>query len=250
MPWALPESDDARLALAKSYPFATPGSSYLFRDGEARPLAAGVAEAALFAGRAPVIGHGSNRSPGQLCRKFGQDAEIPVSRAWLADSDVVYSAHVTQYGSIAANLQHTPGATAEVYVNWLSEAQLARMHATELGGENYYYGRLAGIALALEAGPVAGLSEAFVYLSTRGCLPDGAGPFGLAAVETQGRPHEALRQEDAIALVRDRHRPGWELDAHILETITNAQGRKALIAEMQQNAIPADAPHFEILKRP
>ena len=250
MPWALPESDDARLAPAKSYPFATPGSSYLFRNGEARPLAAGTAQAALFAGRAPVLGHGSNRSPDQLRRKFGESAEIPVSRAWLADYDVVYSAHITQYGSIAANLQHTPGAKAEVYVNWLSEAQLARMHATELGGENYYYGRLAGIALALEAGPVAGLSEAFVYLSTRGCLPDGAGPLGLAAVASLGRPHEALHQAGAIALVRDRHRPGRELDAHILETITNAHGRTALIAEMRQNAVPTAAPHFEVLKRP
>ncbi len=250
MPWALPESDDARLALAKSYPFATPGRSYLFRDGEARPLAPGVAEAGLFAGRTPVIGHGSNRAPDQLRRKFGEDAEIPVSRAWLADYDVVYSAHVTQYGSIAANLRHTPGVQAEVYVNWLSEAQLARMHATELAGENYDYGRLAGIALALEAGPRAGLSEAFVYLSTRGCLPGGAGPLGLAAVASLGRPHEALHQAGAIALVRDRHRPGRDLDAHILETITNAQGRTALIAEMQQNAIPTAAPHFEILKRP
>ena len=250
MPWALPESDDARLAFAKSYPFATPGRSYLFRDGAARPLEAGVAEAALFAGRAPVIGHGSNRSPDQVRRKFGEDAEIPVSRAWLADYDVVYSAHVTQYGAIAANLHRAPGVTAEVYVNWLSEAQLARMHATELAGENYDYGRLAGIALALEAGPRAGLSEAFVYLSTRGCLRGGAWPLGLAAVAAQGRPHDALHQEAAIALVRDRHRPGRDLDAHILETITNAQGRTALIAEMQQNAIPADAPHFEILKRP
>jgi hypothetical protein len=250
LPWKLPEADAERLALAKSYPFPVPGASYLFRAGRAEPLAAGTDEAALFADRTPVIGHGSNRSPEQLRRKFGDEAEIPVSRAWLGDYDVVYSAHVTQYGSIAANLQHTPGARAEVYVNWLGEAQLKRMHGTELGGENYYYGRLNDVSLALETGPVALLTQAFVYLSTRGCLPDGSGPLGLAAVASQGRPHEALHQEAAIALVRDRHRPGRELDAHILETITNAQGRKALVAEMEEGAVPSKAPHFEILKRP
>ncbi len=120
MSWSLPERDEERLALAKSYPFPTPGGSYLFRAGAARPLAPGSAQAALFADRRPVIGHGSNPSPEQLPRKFGERAEIPVSRAWLSDYDVVYSAHVTHYGSIAANLQHTPGARAEVYVNWLT----------------------------------------------------------------------------------------------------------------------------------
>ena len=87
------------------------------RLARAGPLAPGSAQAALFADRLPVIGHGSNRSPEQLRRKFGARAEIPVSRAWLSDYDVVYSAHVTQYGSIAANLQHTPGARAEVYAD-------------------------------------------------------------------------------------------------------------------------------------
>ncbi len=250
MSWPLPESPAERLALAKSYPFPTPGCSYLFRDGVARPLASGTSQAALFAERQPVIGHGSNRSPEQLLRKFGAGAEIPVSRAWLRDYDVVYSAHVTQYGSIAANLLHTPGAAAEVYVTWLDQDQLARMHETEMGGENYYYGRLNGVSLRLEAGPVAALRGAQVYLSTRGCLAQDARPLGLAAVASEGRPHGALDQEGALELVRGRYRPERELDPHILETIRDPKGRKALVAEMAAQALPAEAPHFEILKAP
>ena len=250
MSWTLPESPAARLALAKSYPFPAPGRSYLFRDGVARPLESGTAQAALFAARQPVIGHGSNRSPEQLRRKFGARVEIPVSRAWLRDYDVVYSAHVTQYGSIAANLQHTPGAVAEVYVTWLAEDQLGRMHETELGGENYYYGRLSGVSLGLEAGPVAALADAKVYLSTRGCLARDGAPLGLAAVASKGRPHANLDQEGALELVRARHRPERELDPHILETIRDPAGRKALVAEMKADALPAEAPHFEILKGP
>ncbi len=246
--WPLPESDHARLALAKSYPFPVPGRSYLFRDGAARPLESGTSQAARFAGRRPVIGHGSNRSPEQLHRKFGARAEIPVSRAWLQDYDVVYSAHITQYGSIAANLQHTPSAVAEVYVTWLAEDQLGRMHETELGGENYFYGRLRGVSLALEAGPVAELNDAGVYLSIRGCLARDGGALGLAAVASEARPHGALHQEQAIDLVRVRHRPARALDPHILETIRDPAGRKALIAEMETQALPAEAPHFETLK--
>ena len=112
-----------------------------------------------------MIAHGSNRSPEQLQRKFADlpvaETSIPVTRAWLADHDVVYSAHVTQYGAIAANLRSTPGTTVEIYVTWLSEPQLNRMHETELGGENYAYGRLSGIDLKIEAGPAALLDEAY-----------------------------------------------------------------------------------------
>ncbi len=250
MSWSLPENDAARLALAKSYPFPVPGRSYLFRDGVARPLESGTSRAALFAERQPVIGHGSNRSPEQLRRKFGARVEIPVSHAWLRDYDVVYSAHVTRYGSIAANLQHTPGAVAEVYVTWLTGDQLGRMHETELGGENYYYGRLGGVSLGLEAGPVAALAEVNVYLSTRGCLARDGAPLGLAAVASTGRPHADLDQVGALDLVRRRHRPERELDPHILETIRDPEDRKALVAEMEARALPAEAPHFESLKGP
>ena len=87
MPWPLPDTDLDLLALAKAYPFADPGKSYHFRGGAARPLEAAGPE--VFAGRTPVIAHGSNRSPDQLRRKYGAAAEIPVSRGWLAEHDVV-----------------------------------------------------------------------------------------------------------------------------------------------------------------
>lgn len=242
MPWPLPSSDAEILALAKAYPFAVPEESYVFRDGAAAPLGAAAPEA--FAGRTAVLAHGSNRSPDQLRRKFGREAEIPVTRAWLADYDVVYSAHVTQYGSIAADLRHAPGVSACVYVTWLSEAQLARMHETELGGENYRYGVLERIELRLEAGPAGGLREAQVYLSSRGCLAAEGRPQGLAAVEANGRPHGELPQDGALEAVRARHRTGETLDRFILANVRDPARRKGLIAEMRAHALPSAAPHF------
>jgi len=240
------------LALAKGYPYDHPGSSYLYRDGSATPLSA--ADAMRFAGRTPVIAHGSNRSPDQLKRKFdylaGGDSEIPVTRAWLQDHDVVYSAHITRYGAIAANLQHAPGVRVELFVTWLNEVQLAQMHATELGSETYVYGRLTGIVLDLEHGPSPRLNEASVYLSKRGCLTDdeAAGApraIGLSAIRAEGRPYRALPQGEVLAFVQVRYGRVGHLDDHILETVRDHQRRGELVAAMTAAAVPPMAPHFE-----
>lgn len=241
MPWKLPESDVDLLALAKSYPYPAPESSYLFADGEAGPI-----ERADFEGRVPVLAHGSNRSPVQLKRKFGSAAEIPVSLGWLADYDVVYSAHITQYGAVASTLQHRPGTRVRLAINWLDEAQLARMHETE-GPSNYAFGRLAGIDLSLEHGPVVERREALVYLGRNGCLDLDDGPVGLAAVAAEGRGHHARHQEEALDLVRARHRPEMGLEDMILEAVRDSSRRLALTGEMKARAVPVAAPHFEEL---
>jgi hypothetical protein len=241
VPWKLPESDVDLLALAKSYPYPAPDSSYLFADGEAGPI-----ERAEFEGRVPVLAHGSNRSPVQLKRKFGSAAEIPVSLGWLADYDVVYSAHITQYGAVASTLQHRPGTRVRLAVNWLDEAQLARMHETE-GPSNYGFGRLVGIDLSLEHGPVVERREALVYLGRNGCLDLDDGPVGLAAVTAEGRGHHAHHQEEALALVRARHRPEMGLEDMILEAVRDSSRRLALTSEMKARAVPVAAPHFEEL---
>jgi len=252
LPWELPTTDPELLALAKGYPYEHPGSSYLYRDGAASPLSE--ADGARFDGRTPVIAHGSNRSPAQLRRKFdylaGDDSEIPVTRAWLCDHDVVYSAHITRYGAIAANLQHAPGVRVELFVTWLDAVQLERMHATEFGSETYVYGHLTGVVLDLEHGPVPSLNRASVYLSKRGCLTDhhqdhSPQAIGLAAVPAEGRPYRSLAQGEVLAYVQDRFGGDEHLDDHILETVRNNDRRQELVAAMTATAVPPAAPHFE-----
>ncbi len=247
MPWKLPEGDAELLKLATGYPYPAPDGSYLFFGGTARALDKGTGDPALYRDRTPVIGHGSNRAPEQLRRKFGAAARIPVSRAWLEGYDVVYSAHMTRYGAIAANLCHVPGTRVEVWITWLDEAQLSFMHATELGAEIYRFGRLVGVRLALEAGPTEAIEEAGVYLSTCGYLARDGAPLALAAVAAEGRRCAGLHQAEALALVRDRHRPGRSIEAMVLAKIREPALRQALIAEMRAQALPPDAPHFEPL---
>jgi len=249
MPWPLPTGDAALLALAKSYPFETFPESYLLLGGQAVALRSQPAVPDRFAGRVPVIAHGSNRSPAQLARKFGDSAEIPVTRAWLRDYDVVYSAHMSRYGSIAANVQHAPGVVVEIFVTWLDDRQLIRMHETELGGEVYVYGRMAGIELALEAGPAPSLREAFIYLSRRGCLAVDQQPVALAEVPAKRRGRPALTQVDVQSLVCGRHGNGDTPDAVILRAIRDPDFRRGLIAAMGEGAVPTDAPHFTELHR-
>lgn len=247
MPWKLPGSDGELLRLAKGYPYSAPSSSYSFISGEARPLAAGQRDGKLFQDRVPVIAHGSNRAPEQLARKFGKASEIPVSRARLHDYDVVYSAHMSRYGAIAATLQHTPGVAVEVFVTWLTGAQLIRMHETELGAEIYGYGEMRGVRLVLEAGPAEQIAQAGIYLSGHGCLSFGGGPIGLAAVPASGRRYRSLEQVEALALVRARLRPAESLDAMILSAIRQPDFRRSLIGEMRAQAVPPEAPHFQPL---
>ncbi len=246
MPWPLPESDDELLRLAKGYPFHAPGRSYFYTSEAVMPLE--TSDGRDFEGRVPVIAHGSNRSPQQLERKFGtwpvEASRIPVTRAWLANYDVVYSAHVTRYGSVAANLQHAPGARVELYVTWLDETQVERMHATELGSETYHYGRLTAVELSVEGHPDGILDWAMVYLSRRGCLAQEGRPVALAASDGEGR-HPTMAQEEALAFVRDRFRPGRGLDEHILETIREPVKRQALIEEMTIQAVAPRVPNFE-----
>ena len=239
MPWALPRDERELLTLAKSYPYDAPEGSFLFREGAVESI--GLAD---FRGRTAVIGHGSNRAPAQLRRKYGDGAEIPVTAAWLDGYDVVYSAHLTRYGSIASALRPAPGCRVRIFVNWLDGGQLARMHETE-GTGNYRFGRLSRLALALDHGPVQRLEEAWVYMSTRGFLAIDGRPVGLAAVPAGGRATAAIDQVEALEAVRDRHRAEVALDDLILGVIRDPGERKRLTGDLGREAIVEFVPDFE-----
>ena len=216
-----------KLARAKGYPYAWPLGSYLYRDGAAVPLARLEAR-----GLCPVLAVGSNRSPGQLARKFDgwpAGTEIPVTVAWLADHDVVHSAHFASYGAIPARLAEAAGVTVEVAVTWLTEAQLARMHETE-GPSNYRFGPLEGVDLRLEDGQR--LDGAYAYAGLRPPLKADGAPVPLAAVAARGRRWPALTQTAMLLAARDRMAPGVALDDFIWRTISCAATRAVRTARL------------------
>lgn len=247
--WTLPSDPARRLEIAKGYPYDAPANSYLFRDGRAHPLSEATA-GDPFAGRWAVLGHGSNRAPGQLARKFahfaGAASEIPVTYVWLDDYDVVYSAHVTAYGAIASNLTHAPGCRVRVALTWLDGRQLERMHETEGA---YAFGRLAGATIAADAGPDAAQTDIHMYLSDHGCLLDAGAPVGIASVRAHGRPHQAVDQIRVQQMVRDKLAGALvgeaDLDRFILHALADPDTRMHRIRTLAAHAQPSHVPHFE-----
>lgn len=194
---------------AKAYPFPAPDHCFLYDDGGWKRLH----DRVETTGRSPVLAAGSNQSPEQLARKYGgmQDiGAIPAQRGRLHDFDVVYAAHLARYGSVPATFQHSPGTAVTIFILWLTDAQLQRMHETE---GNYTYDHLTDIRIELDAGDA--LTEACAYSSKVGCLAHEGDCIGLAEIAAHDRRFLALRQEEALALVRDRLAPGRDLDLFI-----------------------------------
>jgi len=227
--------DNCPVTHAKAYPFRLPEGSYVLdRDGW-RPIDGDENAPAFPSDRVAVIASGSNASPDRLADKFAGHADLLespvfVERARLDDFDAVYSAHISSYGSIPATLAHVPGAVADVFVTWLTEGQLARMHETEAVGVNYDFAKLGGIHLHCETS--GAFTSAHAYISKRGCLSHRGQPVPLAATNAKGRQGRAMTQAEVLDYARTLIAPRSDIDIFIRQHIecsdTRAQRTKWL----------------------
>ena len=229
---------DARIAHAKSYPFPSPGHSFLYANGRTRKL-----DPASFdrTGRTPVLAAGSNRSPEQIHRKYGDvpgEVVIPAQRARLHDFDVVYAAHLTAYGSVPATFQHSPGTVVDTFVLWLTESQLERMHATE---GNYTYDQLRGLRLELD-GEDGAMSDAYAYCARFGCLNHAGACVGIKEIFAEKRRFPALGQVEALEIVRDRFAPGTPLDAFVRQHLLDRELHRERSTGLGRDALPLAYP--------
>ncbi len=256
------------LDLAKTYPYARPAHAYLYvdgqalelvrigpdpvRDGEVRmdgrtmPVAdalagLGVAAPTPHAERVAMLAYGSNAAPAQLARKFADlpGTVIPVLRAELADHDVVYSAHFSRYGAIPATLAVSPGTMLATAVAYLTVAQLARLHETELGpaatqSGDYVQGTLRA-AVKVEGG--AALDAVGAYASRYGALGLTGAPLALAQVAARGRCFAARDKLAVLELARAALAPGQGLDDFLERLIADAGLRQAHSERMRAGAI-------------
>lgn len=200
----------AAAALARVY-------AYPFASGDA----ADPAPAELPADRAAVLAFGANASRRVLARKLGPAAaDVTVLEARVLGADVVYSAHVSPYGSIPATLHPSPGTVLPARVLLLAADALAVLDATE---PNYTRGSLWRDVRAEVPGlgPVA----AEAYRSRHGELVLGGSPIALAAVEAARRALPARAQRDVHRAVRDLLEPGADLDAFVLAGVRDAEVR-------------------------
>jgi hypothetical protein len=185
--------------------------------------------------RIPVLAVGSNQSPEQLARKFASSdwGKIPTSRVHLHDFDSVYSAHMTDYGSIPATLHPAPGTRVTLYVNWLNQQQLSAMHKTELTNENYTYSRLEDIQISVDAGPH--LTAINLYMGRHGAYAPKGYTIPLAEVPAEGRMKSVAKsQVEILAQVHAQLAPELEFEHFIIASIESPNRRKAYIEALEK----------------
>lgn len=266
---------DRVLARAREYPYTAPSTSFVLHEGREHALSgltAGAAsldlsharvdsdggrklplselasglDPAALAARTPVLAYGANRCPEALERKrelpsFPADAPIIVLRARTRDLDVVYSAHISPYGSVGATLRRSPGTSAEVAVILLTDQQLAALGETE---PNYTLEELDGPAVEPEGG--GRLRQVRSYVSRHGCLALDGEEVALAAIPARGRRLRALTQPDLLAAVAARLGHHGELDDFILENVADPDLAAARTRELRSDVRPhAPAPRSE-----
>lgn len=237
---------EEQVEFAAAYPFARPSGSYLFATGSMHPLRSfdlnDMASARLVRGgeslpldavlsddqiralvdepRWPVIASGSNASPEQLARKYPDGRHsIPTIRVAFRDFAIVYSAHITAYGSIAATIQHVPGSISEAFVNFLTAEQLEMMHATESLGRDYDFGRLDDVDVTLDLGGT--LSSVWAYITLPGCLAKDGRAIALSAVTQSSPGIDAMDQKEVLDFARTLLEPASDFHSFVRGQITD-----------------------------
>lgn len=199
---------------ALGYPYAIPERSYVQVGG--RALAPAEVEVDL-AQRTAVLAYGANAAPAALARKLAGNSEpLPVLRATLSGFDVVYSAHISPYGSVPATLWRSPSTEVDVFVAYPTGSQLRLISATE---PNYELTELPGAACRLGDGRSPDALSA--YASRHGCLLVDGSPVALSKVAARGRTLPAMSEREVLEEVRNDRRPGCALGRFVEECVAD-----------------------------
>ena len=238
----------ARHRRAYDYPYDRPDFSYLYDNGEVRRLESWSAD--VTTGRTAVLAFGSNAAPEQLQRKFAEipGTVIPVVQAELADFDVIYSAHLTSYGTIPATLAPSPGTRLHTWVTWLDNDQLTRMHESETGSSwgaavNYAYGHLHDIELKLDIGAGV-LRRVGVYLSNHGALALTNEPVAFDVIPATARKFDTRSMPDVLAAANQSLAPSDNLDDFIARAVEDTDIRARWTVTLRDAAHPLNIPNF------
>lgn len=128
-----PPSQHEILTRALSYPYPRPEHSFVFPHANTSLTPAEEATHLANKGLNAVLAIGSNASPYQLNRKFGTTEEIPVLAVHISNVEVVYTALISNYGSVPATVIHSPGTEIAAHMTLLTDAQFEHMNETESG---------------------------------------------------------------------------------------------------------------------
>jgi hypothetical protein len=209
------------LQRALGYPYEAPAESFV-QLGE-RTLALADAEVDL-SNRTAVLAYGANAAPEALARKLGGNAEpLPVLRATLSGFDVVYSAHVSAYGSVPATLRPSSGTEVDAFVAHPTAGQLRLLEASE---PNYALTALNRDCCRYTEG--TGPDGLSAFLSRHGCLRLDGSEIALAAVTARGRILGEMSQPEVLERLRGALRPELDLESFVAECAAGASSLRGL----------------------
>ena len=232
---------DPLILRALNYPYSYPAYDFVLDNGSAAPLQ----DRKSLEGRIPVLAIGSNRSPEQLLRKFGDQDFLPVTCVKLCDYDVVYAAHIASYGAIPAVLARSPGTIVDIAITWLTKLQLQRMHETEAIGINYDYG--VADSLKINADYDYKNQNIGCYLGRRGCLNIMGNIIALKEITATKRVFSAFSQSEILKEIWLHEQKEIQFEAWLKSLIENKEARQSITATFERTAIRNVLPAFEVL---
>ena len=181
---------------AIKYPYFAPNYSFSFYKGK---FVKGIS--GDLTNRVPVLSVGSNRSPYQLKRKFSLSQDICVTPAVLIDSDIVYAASLSAYGSIPATQWPSKGTKVILNVLWLTEEQLNIMHLTEAIGVAYDFVKLKSGSVKIKNFNY--VKQIYGYVAISGVFSfDESQPKRLSAINAKNIKLEPFSEYEALIYLK------------------------------------------------
>ena len=212
---------------ALAYPFEPPPESYVIEGRAPRPVRAGD----VPGDRHVVLAYGSNSTTRALLRKFAGDLHLPVLRGELEGFEVVYSSHLSAYGSVPVTIHPMPGARIETFVTLVDDGQLVRLAETEF---NYAIRRLDG---ATFHGPHIEADGPIAFVSRHGALGIDGEPIRLVDAsqrEIQDRVRSHLGVDEPF-------------DEFIVANVRTPRRAVRLTAELKRCALAFDGRETTVL---
>lgn len=162
--------------------------------------------------RTPILAYGSNAAVSALKRKFISDkfargwAILPVLKGTIKNFEVVHAAHfVPVNGSFPAGIAYNAATESEIWLSFLDEKEMERMHASEGidsdSPESWYsYGKLDNVKIQIPGWKE--LTSVFVYVDNYGALKLDGKTAALAKVPAATRSPK-VSMESALLAAED-----------------------------------------------
>jgi len=229
---------------ALSYPYFAPNYSFSFYKGE---FMKGICDD--LNNRIPILSVGSNRSPYQLKRKFSLNQDICVTPATLYDSDVVFAASLSSYGSMPATQWPSKGTEVDLNVLWLNEEQLEIMHQSEALGVAYNFVKFKLDTVKIK--DFKYVKQIYGYISIAGVFPFNENkPKRLSVINAKNVKLKGFSEKKALlSLIYSLGIEENKLSKWVHKVINNKNYRISLHEKLKSKAIKPQNPDWEIVKK-